>query len=317
MPGFNLSNRPGRNMTQDKARVSAEMGAPAPHESSLRDYARRALAEDLGAGDVTTDLLVPPTTRVTASLVARTAGVACGLDLARVAFLELDPTLDVRLEVADGEAVVAGATLLTVDGAARPILSAERVALNFVGRLSGIASLTRHYVDAVEGTGARIVDTRKTTPGLRVLEKYAVRCGGGHNHRFGLSDGFMLKDNHRAALRTHGEDLAAAVGRARHRLGHGVAVTIEVDDIEQVAEALDAGADSVLLDNMTPQQLALAVAQIDGEALTEASGGITLESVRAAAESGVDLISVGALTHSAPALDVALEIEWQDNRGGA
>lgn len=302
-------------MTQDKARVSVEMGAPAPHESSLREYARRALAEDLGAGDVTTDLLVPPTTRVTASLVVRTAGVACGLDLARATFLELDPALDVRLEAADGEAVVAGATLLTVQGAARPILSAERVALNFVGRLSGIASLTRRYVDAVEGTGARIVDTRKTTPGLRVLEKYAVRCGGGHNHRFGLSDGFMLKDNHRAALRTGGEDLAAAVGRARDRLGHGVAVTIEVDEIEQLAEALAAGADSILLDNMTPGQLALAVEQIDGEALSEASGGITLESVRAAAESGVDLISVGALTHSAPALDVALELEWQDNKG--
>jgi nicotinate-nucleotide pyrophosphorylase (carboxylating) len=291
------------------------MGAPAPGESMLREYARRGLAEDLGAGDVTTELLVPRDVTVKATLVARTAGVACGLDLARATFLELDPTLDIRLEVADGDPVEAGATLVEIQGHARPILSAERVALNFVGRLSGIASLTRRYVEAVDGTGARIVDTRKTTPGLRLLEKYAVRCGGGHNHRFGLSDGFMLKDNHRAALRTGGEDLATAVRRARDRLGHGVAVTIEVDDIEQLAEALEAGADSVLLDNMTPGQLALAVAQIDGEALTEASGGITLESARAAAESGVDLISVGALTHSAPALDVALDLEWQDNKG--
>jgi nicotinate-nucleotide pyrophosphorylase (carboxylating) len=291
------------------------MGAPAPGESMLREYARRGLAEDLGAGDVTTELLVPRDVTVRATLVARTAGVACGLDLARATFLELDPTLEIRLAVADGDPVEAGTALLEIQGPARPILSAERVALNFVGRLSGIASLTRRYVEAVDGTGARIVDTRKTTPGLRLLEKYAVRCGGGHNHRFGLSDGFMLKDNHRAALRTGGEDLAAAVRRARDRLGHGVAVTIEVDHVEQVAEALDAGADSVLLDNMTPGQLALAVDQIDGDALTEASGGITLESVRAAAESGVDLISVGALTHSAPALDVALDLEWQDNRG--
>ncbi|MFW5951429.1 MAG: carboxylating nicotinate-nucleotide diphosphorylase [Gemmatimonadota bacterium] len=282
---------------------------PAP---MLERYARDALAEDVGSGDITTDLLVPRATTVRATLVARMAGVACGLELAAVVFRTLDPTLEVELRAADGDSVEAGAVLLTVTGAARPILSAERVALNFVGGLSGIASLTREYVRAVEGTGARVVDTRKTTPGLRALEKYAVRCGGAHNHRFGLSDAFMLKDNHRAALASAGLALPDAVRAARSRLGHNVAITVEVDAIEQVAEALEAGADALLLDNMTPEQLALAVRQVAGQALTEASGGITLESVRVAAESGVDLISVGALTHSAPALDVALEFDWKD-----
>jgi nicotinate-nucleotide pyrophosphorylase (carboxylating) len=293
-----------------EGRVPVEMGAPAPSERLLQRYARAALDEDLGPGDVTTDLLVPADTTVRAALVARSAGVAAGLGLARAVFLELDPGARVDALAQDGDVVAAGSTLLTVHGQARAILSAERVALNFVGRLAGIATLTRRYVQAVEGTGARVVDTRKTTPGLRILDKYAVRCGGGHNHRFGLSDGFMVKDNHRAALAVTGTDLVAAVRAARERLGHGTAVTIEVDEVEQVAQALEAGADAILLDNMTPEELARAVREVDGEALTEASGGITLETVRAAAESGVDLVSVGALTHSAPALDVALELEW-------
>ena len=287
----------------------------APPGLVLQRFARLALEEDLGGGDVTTDLLVPATTAARARLVARADGVACGLDLAAAVFREVDPDLGIESRTVDGATVSAGETLLMVSGSARSILSAERVALNFVGRLSGIASLTRRYVDAVEGTGARIVDTRKTTPGLRVLEKYAVRCGGGHNHRFGLADGFMLKDNHRAALAAAGLELTNAMAAARRSLGHGIAVTIEVDDVEQVGEALEAGADSILLDNMTPAQLALAVEQVGGRARTEASGGITLASVRAAAESGVDLISVGALTHSAPALDVALEMELE--RGAA
>lgn len=276
----------------------------------LERYARAALDEDLGAGDITTDLTVPEAARATAALVTRADGVVCGLPLARAVFLALDPALDVVLHADDGDDVAAGGRLASISGAARPILSAERVALNFVGRLSGIASLTRAYVRAVEGTGARILDTRKTTPGLRALEKYAVRSGGGHNHRMGLSDGFMLKDNHRAALERAGTAVATAVGDARRRMGHGVFVTIEADTLDQVAEALDAGADGILLDNMTPEQLALAVERVDGRALTEASGGITLESVRAAAETGVNLISIGALTHSAPALDVALEFDW-------
>jgi nicotinate-nucleotide pyrophosphorylase (carboxylating) len=291
--------------------ATVEMGAPTPTDGQLREIARRALDEDLGAGDVTTQLLVPAHVRVNARMVARRAGVVCGLPLARAVFLVIDPRLEVQLDVADGQLVDAGDALLTVRGPARGVLSAERVALNFVGRLSGIASLTRRYVEAVAGTDARVVDTRKTTPGLRALEKYAVRCGGGHNHRFGLSDGFMLKDNHRAALAAAGHDLVAAVQAARERLGHGVAMTIEVDEVDQIGDALEAGADVILLDNMTPDQLDLAVREIDGEALTEASGGMTLESVRAAAETGVDLISVGALTHSAPALDVALDLEWE------
>jgi nicotinate-nucleotide pyrophosphorylase (carboxylating) len=296
--------------------LPVETGAPVPGGLLLREYARRGLEEDLGAGDVTTQLLVAPGAAVTARLVARVDGVACGLALARAVFMEMDRALEVELAVADGDSVTSGATMMTLRGPARAILSAERVALNYVGRMSGIASLTRAYVDAVAGTGARIVDTRKTTPGLRVLEKYAVRCGGGHNHRFGLSDGFMLKDNHRAALEAAGTGLIEAVREARERLGHNVAITIEVDELEQIEEALEAGADSILLDNMTPEQLALAVQQVAGEARTEASGGITLETARAAAESGVDLVSVGALTHSAPAMDVALDIEWQSEGAG-
>jgi nicotinate-nucleotide pyrophosphorylase (carboxylating) len=289
-------------------------GAPALPAPVLERYARDALDEDLGAGDVTTGLLVPGDLTVSADLVAREAGVPCGLELARAVFRALDPAIEATLHCQDGDAVEAGTTLLTLRGAARPILSAERVALNFVGRLSGIATLTRRYVDAVDGTGTRIVDTRKTTPGLRPLERYAVRCGGGHNHRYGLSDGFMLKDNHRAALAAAGRSVPDAVREARSRLGHGVAITIEVDTPEQVEEALAAGADAVLLDNMAPEQLAASVRTIDGGALTEASGGITLETVRSAAESGVDLVSVGALTHSAPALDVALEVDWEADR---
>jgi nicotinate-nucleotide pyrophosphorylase (carboxylating) len=210
--------------------LPVETGAPVPGGLLLREYARRGLEEDLGAGDVTTQLLVAPGAAVTARLVARVDGVACGLALARAVFMEMDRALEVELAVADGDSVTSGATMMTLRGPARAILSAERVALNYVGRLSGIASLTRAYVDAVAGTGARIVDTRKTTPGLRVLEKYAVRCGGGHNHRFGLSDGFMLKDNHRAALEAAGTGLVEAVREARERLGHNVAITIEVDD---------------------------------------------------------------------------------------
>lgn len=294
--------------------IDTRPAAP-PSTEALERYARDALAEDIGIGDVTTELLVTEGARTSATLVARAAGVVCGLRLARVVFAVQDPALRVEAHAEDGDPVMAGAPLLTVSGAARPILTAERVALNFVGRLSGIATLTRRFVDAVEGTGARILDTRKTTPGLRALEKWAVRCGGGSNHRFGLDDGFMLKDNHRTALASAGAALVAAVRSARERLPAGVRVTIEVDSLEQVAEAIDAGADSILLDNMAPAQLAAAVSAVAGRALTEASGGITLGTVRAVAESGVDLISVGALTHSAPALDVALDFEWERSDG--
>lgn len=299
--------RPGTRAPEKLLTTTNALPAPL-----LQRFAREALVEDLGAGDLTTDLLIEREARASAVLVARASGVVAGLELVRAVFHALDPSsIAVTLYAQDGDEVAAGARLASISGAARPILTGERVALNYLGRLSGIASLTREYVRAVNGTGARIVDTRKTTPGLRVLEKYAVRCGGGGNHRMGLSDGFMLKDNHRAALREAGVTVPEAVAGARRRLGHGVFVTVEADTLDQVAEALEAGADGILLDNMTPEQLALAVRQIDGVALAEASGGITLESVRAIAESGVDLISVGALTHSAPALDVALEFDWE------
>lgn len=291
----------------DEVDVSYAVRPPA---RVLKRLAAMALAEDVADGDITADLVVPAGVRVAASLVARAPGVVSGLHVARAVFEEIDPSIEVDLLADDGDAVEPATSVAAVLGEARSILTAERVALNFVARLSGIATLTRAYVRAVDGTSARIVDTRKTTPGLRALEKYAVRCGGGHNHRMSLSDGFMLKDNHRAALKRAGVRVAEAVAGARHRLGHGVFVTVEADTLEEVAEALDAGADGILLDNMAPEQLARAVEQVAGAALTEASGGITLDTVRAVAESGVDIISVGALTHSAPALDVALELDW-------
>lgn len=278
----------------------------------LRRHARRALTEDLGRGDVTTDLLVGAGARARARIVARAAGVAAGVGLVREVFRVRDDALTATPHAQDGDRVAAGAVLLVVEGSARAILSAERVALNYLGRLSGIATLTALFVEAVVGTGARIVDTRKTTPGLRALEKYAVRCGGGANHRFALDDGFLLKDNHRAALRAAGMDVAEAVRAARARLSHTVPVEVEVDTLAQLGDVLAAEPDAVLLDNMPPEMLREAVALVAGRARTEASGGITLDNVRSVAEAGVDLISVGALTHSAPALDVALDFVVED-----
>jgi nicotinate-nucleotide pyrophosphorylase (carboxylating) len=290
-------------------------GVPDLPAFALRRYARRALTEDLGRGDVTTDLLVSAGARARARVVARAAGVVAGVGLAREVFRLRDETLEVRVHVQDGERVDAGTTLLLVQGSARAILSAERVALNYLGRLSGIATLTARFVDAVVGTGARIVDTRKTTPGLRALEKYAVRCGGGVNHRFALDDGFLLKDNHRAALAAAGRDVADAVRAAKAKLSHTVPVEVEVDTLAQLADVLAAKPEAVLLDNMSPEMLQEAVALVAGRARTEASGGITLDNVRSVAEAGVDLISVGALTHSAPALDVALDFVVEDSDG--
>lgn len=290
-------------------RHAAQRAVPALPAVVLRDFATRALEEDLGRGDVTTDLTVPEGHRATAAIVARAPGVAAGVELARTCFLLRDPELALDVLKHDGDAVAAGDAIMHLTGNARSILSAERVALNYLGRLSGIATLTARFVAAVEGTGARIVDTRKTTPGHRVLEKYAVRCGGGHNHRFALDDGFLLKDNHRAVLDAAGITLADAVAAAREALPHTVLVEVEVDDLEQLDQALEAGVDAVLLDNMDTATLRRAVERVDGRALTEASGGVTLDTVRPVAEAGVDLISVGALTHSAPALDVALD--WQ------
>lgn len=265
-----------------------------------------ALAEDLGlAGDITTDATVPADAAARAVIAARDAGVVSGLDLAEAAFRKLDAACVFTVTACDGSEVGAGAEIARVEGSARAILTAERVALNFMGRMSGIATLTRAYVDAISGTQATIVDTRKTTPGLRAFEKYAVRCGGGGNHRTGLFDAILIKDNHIVAAGSAGE----AVKAARSSAGHMVKVEVEVDTLDQLREVLALGPDAILLDNMTPQQLREAVAITGGRALLEASGGVSLETVREIAVSGVDLISVGALTHSARVLDLGLDFE--------
>jgi len=261
-----------------------------------------ALAEDVGEGDVTTDATVDPDARGTATLVLREAGVVCGLRAAETVFRVLDEDAELAELVEEGAFVDAGA-VARVDGSLRAILTGERTALNLLGRLSGIATLTRTYVDAVSGTGVAILDTRKTTPGLRALEKHAVLTGGGRNHRFGLDDGVLVKDNHLHA--------AGSIKQAveRLRVATELQVEVECDTLAQVAEALAAGAEAILLDNMTVEELRAAVSFVDGRARLEASGGVTLDTVRAIAETGVDEISIGALTHSARSLDVSLELE--------
>jgi len=269
------------------------------------ELVRAALREDIGAGDVTTLLTVPVETQASGVFLAKATGVVCGLELAACAFRCVDPSVRFEPLVADGTAVEPGLLLARLSGPAQSLLTGERVALNFTQRLSGTASLTRRFVEAVAGTRARIVDTRKTTPGLRTLEKYAVRCGGGHNHRYGLGDGVLIKDNHLAA----GGGVAACVARARQHAPHPLKVEVECKTLAQVGEAVEAGADILLLDNMSLEQLREAAGLVAGRALTEASGGVNLGTVRAIAETGVDLISVGALTHSAPALDISLDFD--------
>jgi len=266
---------------------------------------RAALAEDLGrAGDITAQACVPPDARLNVVFATRKAGVVSGLDCARLAMAELDPQARFEAMVVDGEQVQAGTALARVEGNARAILSAERTALNLMGRLSGIATLTREYVDAVAGTRARIVDTRKTTPGLRALEKYAVRCGGGVNHRFGLDDAILIKDNHIAAC---GGSVAEAVRRAKAQAGHLTKVEVEIDGLGQLDAALEHRPDVVMLDNFSLDDMREAVRRVDGRAVLEASGGVNLQTVRAIAETGVDVISVGALTHSVGVLDIGLD----------
>ncbi len=275
----------------------------------IREAVRRALAEDIGAGDVTTLAAVPEHSNARAQIVAREALVLAGLDFADSAFRELSSELRVERFAQDGDHVAAGATILGISGRAQPMLSAERVALNFIQRLSGVATLAERFVQAVGGTRAQILDTRKTTPGWRRFEKYAVACGGGHNHRMGLFDMVLIKDNHLAALRYEPPNpIEAAVRRARERYPD-LKVEVEADTPEQVEQALFARADIILLDNMGVEEIRTAVAWIGGKAKTEASGGVTLSSVRAIAETGVDYISVGALTHSAPAVDIAMDFE--------
>ena len=270
---------------------------------------RQALAEDVGPGDVTSMATVPEMARARARMVAREPLVVAGLLLAETAFREVAPTLQITTDARDGDRLDTGQTLLTVSGTARGILTAERVALNFIQRLSGIATLTAQFVTAIEHTRTRILDTRKTTPGLRRLEKYAVTCGGGHNHRFGLYDRVLIKDNHLAALRdARPNPIAAAVKRARSAYPE-LRVEVEADTLDQVSDALAAGADIILLDNMTPSELKEAVRRVAGQAQTEASGGVNLQTVRSIAATGVDFISVGALTHSARAVDIALDFD--------
>lgn len=265
-----------------------------------------ALAEDLGqAGDLTSQATISQQATAQALIKSRQAGIVCGFDLAREAFAQSGAALNVETLAADGDAIEPGKALLRVSGNARAILSSERVALNFMTHLSGIATLTRAFVDAVAGSGAHICCTRKTTPGLRALEKYAVRCGGGHNHRFGLSDAILIKDNHIAVAGS----VTAAIKAAQAFAGHLVAIEVEVDTLEQLREAIDAGANAVLLDNMDNPTLVQAVAITEGRAKLEASGNVTLERAGSIARTGVDYISTSRITMAATPLDLGLDID--------
>ncbi len=273
----------------------------------LREAVSRALLEDVGNGDATTLATVPRSSRVSAVMRARETLVVCGLDFAEAAFRHISRGVRFERALKDGEVADPGEILLRVNGSSRAVLTAERVALNYVQRLSGIATLTRDFVSRLEGTDAKILDTRKTTPGWRVFEKYAVKCGGGTNHRVGLFDMILIKDNHLAALRdARPNSIAAAVERSR-RSYPKLRVEVEADTLEQVSQAIEAGADGVLLDNMSTGELRRAVRLAKGRAFTEASGGVTLRTVAAIARTGVDYISVGALTHSASARDIGLD----------
>ncbi|WP_091500620.1 carboxylating nicotinate-nucleotide diphosphorylase [Microbacterium sp. cf332] len=267
-----------------------------------------ALDEDAPWGDLTSSAFVPETARATAELVSRVSGVFSGGAVFAAAFSLTDPTCEVVVTVPDGATIHAGQTLAVVRGPARAVLTAERVGLNFAQRMSGIATLTRAYVDAVAGTGARIADTRKTTPGLRAVERQAVRDGGGRNHRFSLSDAVMLKDNHLGVMTADGTGLTEALRRAMAELPHTAHVEVEVDRIDQIEPVLAAGIDTIMLDNFSPADLRRGVEMVAGRATVEASGGVSLATVRVIAETGVDVISVGALTHSAPALDLGLDL---------
>ncbi|GAA1341151.1 carboxylating nicotinate-nucleotide diphosphorylase [Arthrobacter roseus] len=280
-----------------------------PDSVTVRRIVESALAEDSPWGDITSETLIPIGAQATARLRAREAGIFCGEAVIRTSLALVHPEVQVEFLVNDGDRFASGAELAVISGDARAILRAERIALNLAQRLSGIATLTAEFVAAIEGTAARIVDTRKTTPGLRVLERFAVRCGGGHNHRFSLSDAVMAKDNHLAILTAGGGDLTQELIAARGRLPHTVHFEVEVDRLDQVEPVLAAGVDTIMLDNFSLDDLVKGVDLIDGRAIVEASGNVRLETVGAIARTGVDVISSGALTHSAPALDLGLDIE--------
>ncbi len=277
-----------------------------PPDFLLEPIVRNALVEDFGrAGDLTSDLLLDAKQSAKAVIVARAKGVSCGLVAAAIAFRVVNPSVRLNVRNPDGSFIEKGTAIADLEGPASAILSAERVALNFLGHLSGVATATRALVIRVDGTKARIVCTRKTIPGLRILQKYAVRCGGGFNHRFGMDDAVLVKDNHIAAA----GGLEPAVSRLKNQLGHMIKVEVEVDTLDQLETALQLGVDTILLDNMNPELLRRAVTLTNGRAILEASGGITLETVREVAESGVDYISSGAITHSAVNLDLGLDFE--------
>jgi nicotinate-nucleotide pyrophosphorylase (carboxylating) len=275
----------------------------------IEEVVDRALAEDSVWGDATTEAVIPPELRGKASIAAEASGVLAGAEVARLVFHRVDPSLQFELLIPEGSRVQPGDVIAKVEGRVASILQAERVALNFLQRLSGIASETRRYVEAIKGLKARIMDTRKTTPGLRFLEKYAVRVGGGYNHRLHLGNGVLLKDNHLVALRGRGMSLKEIVAQAKQKAPPNLKVEVEAETVEEAQEAVEAGADIVMLDNMGLKEMRQAVGLVRGRALLEASGGITLDNVRQVAETGVDFISVGALTHSAKALGFSLELE--------
>jgi nicotinate-nucleotide pyrophosphorylase (carboxylating) len=278
-----------------------------PDQKAIEAIVRMALMEDAPWGDITSQSLLPADARISAQLVARENGILCGEDIFAAA-MRMTGTIVIQFAVHDGEQFARGEVLATVDGQAQTVLQAERVALNFIQRLSGIATLTAQYVAETAGTKARIVDTRKTTPGLRLLERYAVRCGGGHNHRFSLSDAVMAKDNHLAVLTRHGKgNLTDQLRSAFARLPHTTHVEVEVDHPEQIEAILASGVDTIMLDNFTIEELRAGVQQIAGRARVEASGRVRLDDVREISSTGVDIISVGALTHSARSLDLGLD----------
>jgi len=279
---------------------------------NLDVFIDRALEEDSVGADVTTNSLIPPHLEARAFLVPKEPGILAGLEVAAATFRRVDPNLVYTQKLLDGDRVEGGEIVATISGSMASILTAERTALNFIQRMSGIATLTDQYIQAVEGTSSSITDTRKTVPGLRLLDKYAVSIGGGRNHRMSLADGVLIKDNHLAALQAEGIDLAQAIKRARARAPHTVKIEVEVESIEAAIAATNAGADIVMLDNMSPADMRTAVDQIAAHCTVEASGGITLANVAEVAQSGVDIISIGALTHSPRALDISLDYETKN-----
>ncbi|HEX74027.1 MAG TPA: carboxylating nicotinate-nucleotide diphosphorylase [Dehalococcoidia bacterium] len=273
-----------------------------------------ALAEDISHGDITTEALIPPDLQGKASILVKAKGILAGSEVAKRVFLKVDPFLKVEVLIQDGAEVEPGDIVTTISGSAASILKAERVALNFLQSLSGIASQTAKYTAKIQGFVVNITDTRKTTPGLRLLEKYAVRLGGGQNHRFHLGDGILIKDNHLAALHTLGMSLKDIVAKAKHNAPKELKVEVEVNTTQQALDAAEAGADIIMLDNMSPDEMRRTVNLVSGDVKIEASGGITLENIPAIARAGVDTISIGALTHSSKALDISLELEPQTLR---